>query len=305
MERVDPLDLSDIQGATARVKQPRSHPHPFNTNADIEGSAPHHAAVLGRFRSTRCTNTLTPQYNLPSVILPPPAEPKGQPRDILWTLNQPKWRPSIPAKSALSDEEKYHRSFLHRHRAAGQDVMRHKDITGPQFRIEEGWTRRTDPLQPAYVYDHGPVEPVVTHVPRFGSRYVRKPHEDRALYTDDIKKAEVYFAGMYPKSLIKTRPVNVTADIEGTQANSNPPWPRVWTMAGKTPDALPEKETNRVWDIYGAVASTGQHRPMDPPPVYRTRVQASTEARMSKSAPSSRFIAERKADIQAVTALPW
>ena len=55
----------------------------------------------------------------------------------------------------------------------------------------------------------------------------------------------------------------------------------------------------QVWDIYGAVAGTaGQGLPL-----YRSRVQASCEKRMASTAPSARLIAERRADIQAVSAL--
>ena len=219
MERPDPLNLYDIFGATARPRHVRSgHAHPFNTNADIDGSSSSHATVLGKFRSTRFENPLQPNYHLPSATYHPEPEPRGQPRDILWTLNQPKWRPSVPEKPAWSNEEKYSRTFLHHKHAASQDTMRSKDITGPQFRIEEPRSRHTDPLDPAYTYDYGPVDRVITHVPRYGSRYVRKPLEDTSLLTSDIATAETNMGGMYQKDLIKTRTANMTSDIIGAQA---------------------------------------------------------------------------------------
>jgi len=303
MERPDPLNLTDIAGATSRKPHVRSNnAHPFNTNTDIEGSQPNHQAMLGRFRSMRSTNTLAPEYNLPSYTYTPAPEPVGQPRDSLWTLNQPKWRPQPRSEQYFSDSEKYSRGFLYRRDAAVRDVMASRDITGPQFKFEEPRSRHTDPLMPTYQYDNGPVDSVVTHIPRYGSRYVRKPHEDTSLYTKDIAKAEVFMGGMYPKELIKTREANKTADIIGAQANSRPSGPPVWTMAGKTPDAVPEKETNKVWDIYGAVAGTaGQGLPL-----YRARKQTESETRMAASAPSAKFKAmadSRAADIAAVAAL--
>ena len=47
-----------------------------------------------------------------------------------------------------------------------RDLLAVRDITGPQFRIEEPMTRRTNPLLPVYQYDSGAVEPVAVRVPK-------------------------------------------------------------------------------------------------------------------------------------------
>ena len=96
--------------------------------------------------------------------------------------------------------------------------------------------------------------------------------------------------------------------MAGAQADTFCLYPRVWRKPGKTPDSLYEKETNRVWDIYGAVSGTaGQGVPM-----YRARAQAAHETRAISSAPASKFpkaaaaraaAAETAADIAAVKAL--
>jgi len=303
MERPDQLHLGDIDGATARRPHERAVSYgAFNSNADIAGSVPNHQKMLGNFRSTRATDPLQPHYNLPSYAAAPMPEPRGQPRDLLWTLNQPRWMPEPRAAPSFSDAEVYGRGFLFRRAANTRDVMAVKDITGPQFVTEAPRTRHTDPLAPKYSYDGGPVDEVVTHMPRYGSRYVRKPHEATALYTKDIAVAEVSMGGQYPKELIKTREANKTSDIHGARADTKPAWPHVWTMPGKTPDAVPEKETNKVWDIYGAVAGTaGQGLPL-----YRARKQTENEQRMAASAPSAKLrmsASSRNADIAAVAAL--
>lgn len=306
MERPDQLHLGDIEGATARPPHARSTVFGgFNSNADIDGSKPNHMSSLGRFKvSTRLVDPLNPQYNLPSYTYHQVEEPRGQPRELLWTLNQPKWRPEPRAEHKFSDAELYHRSFLYRRDARSRDIMMQKDITGPQFMTEAPRTRHTDPLTPAYRYDGGPVDTITTHVPRYGSRYVRKPHEDTSLMTKDIAKSEYHMGGMYPKELIKTREANRTSDIEGARADTKPLYPRIWTMPGKTPEAVPEKETNKVWDIYGAVAGTaGQGLPL-----YRSRKQTESETRMAASAPSAQLklrmaSSDRAADIAAVAAL--
>jgi len=303
MERPDQLHLGDIDGACSRKPHVRSVGYDaFNSNADIEGSVPDHQKMLGRFRSTRTTDPMEPHYSLPSYSYLPREEPRGQPRELLWTLNQPKWRPEPRTRPELTDAEKYGRTFLYRRGAGARDILASKDITGPQFQIEAPRSRHTDPLMPSYTYDGGPVDDIITHVPRYGSRFVRKPHEDTSLMTKDVAISEVHMGGQYPKELIKTRMANKTSDITGAKADTKPAWPRVWTMPGKTPDAVPEKETNKVWDIYGAVAGTaGQGLPL-----YRSRKQTENEVRMAASAPSTKLRlagSSRAAEIAAVHAL--
>ncbi|KAL3930745.1 MAG: hypothetical protein SGPRY_001409 [Prymnesium sp.] len=304
MERPDQLHLGDIDGAQSRKPHARSVCYDgFNSNADIEGSVPSHMRSLGRFNSIRNTNPLEPRYNLASFSVPPEPEHRSEPRDVLWTLNQPRWRPQPRCTvTELSAAEKYSSSFLYRRNAQIRDIMAEKDITGPQFVTEAPRTRRTDPMHPKYFYDGGLVEDVITHIPRYGSRYPRKPEEARSLMTKDIMVTDVLKSTKYPKELIKTRESNRTSDIEGAKANSRPAWPRVWTMPGKTPDAVPEKETNKVWDIFGAVAGTaGQGAP-----IYRARKQQENEVTMASRAPSARFrqtASDRAADIAAVSAL--
>ncbi|KAL1522183.1 hypothetical protein AB1Y20_021822 [Prymnesium parvum] len=303
MERPDPLHLGDIDGAQPRRPLARTTEYAaFNSNQDIDGAAPNHMRSLGRFRSTRATDPLNPQYKLPSFTCAPPPEPWTQPRDVLWTLNQPKWKPQPRESVEAPVKEKFSTAFLYRREAQTRDIMAHKDITGPQFQTEAPTGRHLDPLMPKYFYDGGLLEDVTIRMPHYGSRYPRQPHEARGLMTRDIATAEVHMGTMYPKELIKTRETNRTSDIEGAKADTKPAWPRVWTMPGKTPDAVPEKETNKVWDIYGAVAGTAGRGA----PVYRARKFYENEARMALSAPSMRFrqsAADRAADIAAVAAL--
>jgi len=168
------------------------------------------------------------------------------------------------------------------------------DITGPQFRMEAPTNRVTDPLQPTYIYDGGPIDHVNPRRPRYGSMFPRSTNEDFALQTNDIMR-EAVFTREYPKDLIKTRPANRTDDILGAQANTWTAAPRLWKY--KDPSQTAEKQTNRVVDIEGAVASTAGQGP----PLYRRRHQNNVMA--ASMARTHTFTASRAADIAAVHAL--
>ena len=77
MERSDPLDTTDIQGATTRRLPSRSTPHPFNTNEDIDFSRPFSRTTHPK--SQRSTNPLVPAYVLPSSTYVPVLEAKAPP----------------------------------------------------------------------------------------------------------------------------------------------------------------------------------------------------------------------------------
>lgn len=256
-ERPDSLDTSDVDGAKPKPlpSRPRSN-HPFNTNADIEHSKPSFQQTHGKFVTQRATEPLNPVYKLPSSTYEPLPPPRAQARDLLWTLPQHDWKPRTRAIMDWSDVEGHGRDYLYRQIAATRDNVNVRDITRPQFRCDEPSQRITDPLRPAYMYDNGQVEHVVTHVPRYGSRYGRKPEENFTLMCKDVN-GEMVHSAEYPKHLIKTRKTNNTQDIPGAQADTMWVGPAVWRLPGKNPDTCMEKETNKVWDIDGAVAGTG------------------------------------------------
>lgn len=290
MERPDPLDTTDIQGATTKRLLSRSTPHPFNSNADIDFSRPFSRAMHPK--SQRSTDPLTPAYVLPSSTYVPAPAPSAPPRDTLWTLPQPNWKPELRQPQPMTEAELYGRQHLFRKTVPARASLVSTDITGPQFRLEEKRERLTDPLRPVYIYDGGQLDDVNPRRPRYGSMYTRSPAENYSLRTDDIL-TEAVFSREYPKELIKTRPSNRTDDILGAQANTWCAYPRLWKH--KDPSNTVEKATNRVMDIEGAVASTAGQGP----PLYRTRLQASKVAAASQSAAAS-----RAADIAAVQALP-
>ena len=289
MERPDSLDTSDITGATTKIPLTRSTSHPFNTNTDIERSTPfrYSRGTLGE--SQRHTDCLTPNYKLPSFTYHPLPPLTAEPRDVLWTIEQKKWKPASREHtySNWSDAEKFGRDTLFQRSASTKTSLQVADITGPQFRIEEKRWRKTDPLAPVYVYDGNTVEGVRTRRPHYGSQFPRTEQEAYALRTDDILTEKV-FNREYPKALIKTRTVNRTDDITGAQADTRSSAPKLWKI--KDPMLSATKLTNRVIDIDGAVAGTGGQGPL----LYRARKQASAIAAAN---------AARTADIAAVRAL--
>ena len=165
----------------------------------------------------------------------------------------------------------------------------HEDITGPQFRTEEPRWRKTDPLEPAYIYDNGPIDKINPRRNRYGSMYPRTAENEFAMKTDDIMTEQV-FCREYPKELIKTRPANRTDDILGAQAGTWCAYPPLWRS--RDPSATLQKQTNLVLDIEGAVAGTAGSGPL----LYRTRKQSSLMTAEMK--------ASKAADIAAVKALP-
>ena len=304
MERPDSLDTSDIDGAQTRPLPARHTTHPFNTNLDIGGSSPfqYSRGTLGA--SMRCTDALNPAYTLPSSNVFPLPENTSQPRDILWTLPQRKWKPETRQEKVWSEEEKYGRGFLFRATAPTRAALQSADITGPQFRVEEPRWRKTDPLQPVYFYDGAPVDEVRTRRAHPGSMFTRTPEENYSLRTDDILTEKI-FNREYPKALIQTRPSNRTDDITGAQSDTRCSAPKLWKI--RDPLQNPQKLTNRVMDIEGAVAGTGGMGP----PLYRTRKQAAMlatadfGASMGSSMRASTAAATaRAADIASVAALP-
>ena len=306
MERPDSLDTTDVDGAQTRPLPVRRTEHPFNTNLDIGGSTPFKYSGGTLHASQRLTDSLNPNYKLPSFETHPLPPMTSQPRDVLWTLPQRKWKPEPRGQKEWSDEEKFGRGYLFRTTVPSRESNRVTDITGPQFRFEESRWRKTDPLTPVYFYDGAAVDTVRTRRPHFGSQFTRTPEENYALRTDDILTEKV-FNREYPKALIRTRPSNRIDDIIGAQADTRCPAPKVWKT--KDPAACHEKLTNRVMDIEGAVAGTGGQGP----PLYRTRKQAAIVAntaprlttappmRAPAPAPSA---AARAADIASVAALP-
>ena len=280
MERSDPLDTTDIQGATTRRLPSRSTPHPFNTNEDIDFSRPFSRTTHPK--SQRSTNPLVPAYVLPSSTYVPVVEAKGPPRDTLWTLPQPNWKPETRHPQPMTDAELYGRQHLFRKLVPSRTSLVSADITGPQFRLEEKTNRITDPLHPVYIYDGGQLDDVNPRRPRYGSMYTRSPAENYSLRTDDIcargAGGDEIFSREYPKELIKTRPSNRTDDILGAQANTWCSYPRLWKY--KDPSNSVEKVTNRVLDIEGAVAGTAGQGP----PLYRTRLQASKISASTRAA---------------------
>jgi len=294
MERPDNLDTSDIHGATTRRMPSRSTHHPFNTNADIDGSRPFSRSVHPT--SQRCTNALDPAYVLPSSTYVPVPASSNPPKDTLWTLPQPNWKPEQRHMVPLSDAEKYGRQHLFRKEVPARMSMVSADITGPQFRLEEKTNRHTDPLHPVYIYDGGQVDDVNPRRPRYGSMFTRSPAENYSLRTDDILTEQV-FSREYPKELIKTRVANRTDDILGAQANTWCAYPRLWKH--KDPADTLDKTTNRVMDIEGAVASTAGQGP----PLYRRRHQVNMIANYAPAPRTKAAAASHAADVAAVQAL--
>ena len=291
MERPDPLDVSDIYGTTSqKLCWSRSTQHPFNSNTDIEGSKPFH-----RSRSDRQLNPLNPVYKLPSTTYEP-HQPVVAEKDLLWTLPKNDWRPTTRGDHEYSATDKYSRDYLFRKNVPPRETLKSHDITGPQFRLEEPRWRKTDPLEPKYLYD-GDFQPSIElRRKRHGSMYPRAPGEAYCLRTDDIMTESV-FTRQYPTDLIKTRPSNRTDDLPGAQASTWVPYPHLWKT--RNPAFVPEKESNRTVDIEGAVAGTaGQGLPL-----YRTRIQAAMQMVPSQSFAAARSAASA-ADIAAVRALP-
>ena len=215
--RPDPLDTSDVDGARPKALPIRLRTnHPFNTNADIEYSSPHFQQTHGKFYTQRNSNTLQPQYKLPSSSFEPLPEHRSKPRELLWTLPQKDWKPQTRDIMNWSDVEGHGRDFLFRKAAGSRDTIGARDINWPQFRCEEPSQRRTDPLRPTYIYDNGEVDQVVTHVPKYGHRYGRKPEENYNLIVKDVNGDNVH-QSCYPNWLIKTRKANNTQDIPGAQ----------------------------------------------------------------------------------------
>ena len=283
MERPDSLDTSDIAGATSKRLPTRDRGfHPFNSNADIGGSSPFDRTR--NLRSERKTDPLLPAYRLPAVTYEPLPPTEYRERDPLWTISQTKWKPETRHPHEWTNVDKYGRTFLFQANVPARTSLVHTDITGPQFRTEEPRWRKTDPLNPTYVYDGGPVDQVNPRRNRYGSMYPRTTENDFALKTDDIMTEQV-FSREYPKELIKTRPANRTDDILGAQANTWCSYPPLWKS--RDPSATLQKETNRVKDIEGAVSGTASAGPL----LYRTRKQAAMNATTA-------------ADIAAVKALP-
>jgi len=302
MERPDSLDTSDIDGAQTRPLPARHTAHAFNTNLDIGGSSPFQYSSGTLKGSTRCTDTLNPNYSLPSYDAYPMPPSTAQPRDILWTLPQRKWRPEPRQEKPWSDEEKYGRGFLFRATAPTRTALVSADITGPQFRFEEPRWRKTDPLNPSYFYDGAPVDDVRTRRAHPGSMFTRTAEENYCLRTDDILTEKI-FNREYPKALIQTRPSNRTEDITGAQSDTRCAAPKLWKI--KDPSLCGEKLTNRVLDIEGAIAGTGGQGP----PLYRTRKQAAAvSAAAAATAPmramTAKATASRNADISSVRNLP-
>ena len=255
--RPDPLDTSDVDGGRPKPLPIRLRTnHPFNTNADIDYSSPHFQQTHGKFYTQRNSNTLQPQYKLPSSSFEPLPAYRSKPRELLWTLPQKDWKPQTRDIMNWSDVETHGRDFLFRKAAGSRDTIGALDINRPQFRCEEPSQRRTDPLMPTYIYDNGEVDQVVTRVPKYGHRYGRKPEENYNLMVKDVNGDNVK-QSCYPNWLLKTRKTNNTQDITGAQADTMWVGPAVWRLPGKNMDACIDKETNRVWDIDGAVAGTG------------------------------------------------
>lgn len=309
MERPDSLDTSDVDGAQTRPLPSRRTPHPFNTNFDIEKSVPFRFSN-GRFEKTnRMTDSLNPDYKLPSYTVHPLPPATSQPRDVLWTVPQQSWRPAERVQRTWTDDEKYGRDHQFRAMVPTRPSLQVADITGPQFRFEENRWRKTDPLAPAYFYDGAELDRVNTRRPHYGSQFARSDADNYALRTDDIL-TEKTFNREYPKALIQTRPTNRVDDITGAQADTRCSAPKLWKI--KDPLMTPQKLTNRVMDIEGAIAGTGGQGP----PLYRTRKQAAAisaaaSASMRSTAPMYRSTppatasvsAARAADIASVQAL--
>lgn len=278
--------------------------HPFNTNSDIGGSSPFMYSRGALRESRRQTNPLVPDYQMPGYTPHPLPQSASAPRDILWTLPQTKWKPSQRADRNWSDEEKYGRGFLFRTTVPTRQSLVSHDITGPQLRTEAPRTRVTDPLNPVYLYDGGPIPQPPIRVPHHGSMLSRTAEENYNLRTDDILTEKI-FNREYPKALIKTRPSNRIDDITGAQADTRCAAPKLWKI--KDPSMVSEKLTNRVMDIEGAIAGTGGQGPL----LYRTRKQAAAVSAASSAtmramtAPKlSMSTMSNAADIAAVRALP-
>jgi hypothetical protein len=234
MERVDSLHVADIAGAQAKPARVRTTDFPFNSAADISGAAPR---VPG-LQTNRHTSALNPQYELPSFTHEPRAAAASQPRDTLWTLPQPRWKAQTRDIMDWTDIETRSRTAVRRQNLAERDPLAVKDITGPQFRVEQQTSRRTNPLEPTYVYDGGDTDRVNVHAPKHGHRYVRKEDECFSLMSKDVTgEGDAVWTQEYPKHLIKTRETNQTSDIRGAAAALALPPPRPAFAAPHTPRA--------------------------------------------------------------------
>jgi len=249
----------------------------------------------------------------------PLAEFASAPREVLWTVEKPRWRPATQAPwehrsypfgdtKPYGDNDKYARQYLFQHAIPPRTSLISKDITGPQFVIEETRHRGTDPLQPAYVYNGGPLDEVELRRKKSGQMFVPRM-EDVQLKTEDITKVARIGCREFPKETIKTRIANRTDDIIGAQANTWCAYPRLWKS--RDPAESVEKLTNRVQDIEGAV--TGTANKLQPsggggPPLYRSRIQAvkvgAPAMPYAHMVGSSMGSASRAADIQSVRNLP-
>jgi len=216
-----------------------------------------------------------------------------------------------PCILSRSDIEAKSREMLLRRSLKDRDIMAVKDISGPIFRSERRSERVTNPLQPEYIFDGGPLDQVATRMPKHGQMFPRAPHEDFALSTADINKGGRRAHSGYPLELIKTREVNKTDDIWGAQAGTMPTrGPRYWTDKRKDPSNIPEKQTNRVVDIDGTATGTGGQREMAMAPMYRRERQEIARANAPLAQRAIRVARQtyqsakdRAADVAAVAAL--
>eukprot|EP00967_Tisochrysis_lutea_P105714 scaffold161395_cov35-Tisochrysis_lutea.AAC.2 len=92
-----------------------------------------------------------------------------------------------PCILSRSDIEAKSREMLLRRSLKDRDIMAVKDISGPIFRSERRSERVTNPLQPEYIFDGGPLDQVATRMPKHGQMFPRAPHEDFALSTADVR----------------------------------------------------------------------------------------------------------------------
>jgi len=311
MNRPDSLDTSDIAGAQTKRQLSRERTqHPFNSSADIEFSRPQARGL----QTNRCTDSLNPVYQLPSFTPPAGVSSSSAPRDVLWTIPKQDRRLDTRPIMDWSDVESRSTDLLLRKSLMTRDIMSAGDINVSQFRMDAPSTRSTNPLLPEYVYDGGAVDQVVTRVPKYGRRYPRPDESWYPLKCKDVNgEPKTGGAGVgatsnpsYPLHLIKTRPSNRTDDVYGATVNSIG-WrspletnlgPKVWKDTSKEMSAVPEKLTNKVFDISGTAPGTGGCSAFGPPPMYRVAKQTAMVEAMTAHAAKA-----RQADIDAVRAL--
>lgn len=319
MQRIDPLDVSDIDGAVARqpARRNTSH-HPFNSNADIAATTPQPR----RLPTSRLTNPLEPDYSLPTFVPAPETESSKPARDVLFTLEQPPRRVSATRDlmdwSDVTQAESRSRELLRRPTAT-RNLMAVADINEkPGLGIGGRPVRCSDPLAPSYRdLDGGAYGAVPAKIPKPGQTFPRSPFEAFGLITADIS-ASGPRTTEYPKHLIKTRETNKTADISGAQAGTMPTsGPRLWARdpdnphkPPRDPSKVPEKETNRVVDIDGAVSGTGGIRETALAPMYRRQHQAraltnapAARAAIAAARQTSQSAEAKAVDVAAVEAL--